>query len=76
MGGVFAVDAEKGTLTVRQRGGETITLALAADVPIVRNGQPAKLGDLQMRDMVMLILAPSGDNKSKVQRVMARAFSR
>lgn len=76
MGGVFAVDAEKRSLTVRQRGGDERTFELTADVPIVRNGQPARLSDLRMRDMVMLILAPSETGQRKVQRVMARSFSR
>jgi uncharacterized membrane protein YgcG len=74
MGGLFAVDADKRTLTIRQRSGGSITLQVGQDVTIVRNGQAATLADLQMRDMVMAV--SEGEGKARtVVRLMARSFS-
>jgi hypothetical protein len=73
MGGVMQVDAVQGKLTIRQRGGEPVTVIVDKSVPVVRNGQPASLADLQMRDMVMVMLAPAeGKGTRRVLRIMAR----
>ena len=71
MGGVKQVDVAKGMLTVLTRGGETISVAVDETVPVIRNGQEASLADLQMRDMVMVMMAP-GEQKQRVVRIMAR----
>lgn len=75
MGGVMQVNASQGTLVLRPRGaGEPITVAVDKSVPIMRNGQRVSLADLQMRDMVMIMLAPAdGKNKPRVLRIMARS---
>ena len=73
MGGVMQVDAVQGKLTIRPRGGEPVTVIVDKSVPVVRNGQPASLADLQMRDMVMVMLAPAeGKGIRRVLRIMAR----
>lgn len=76
MGGVFAVDLKQRTLTIRQRSGDSITLQLGQDVPIIRNGQPATLADLQMRDMVMAIITEGEGKNPTVVRLMTRTFGR
>ena len=73
MGGVMQVDAVQGKLTIRPRGGEPVTVIVDKSVPVVRNGQPASLADLQMRDMVMVMMAPAeGKGARRVLRIMAR----
>ena len=74
MGGVMQVDAAQGKLTIRPRGGQPITVIVDKSVPVVRNGQPASLADLRMRDMVMLMMAPAeGRGTQRVLRIMARS---
>ena len=69
------VDAKQGRLVVRPRGSaEPVTLLVDKTVPIIRNGQPASLSDLQMRDMVMIGIAPKdGENMPRALRIMARS---
>ena len=75
MGGVMQVDVKQGRLVVRPRGAaEPVTLLVDKAVPIMRNGQPASLSDLQMRDMVMISIAPKdGENMPRALRIMARS---
>ena len=75
MGGVVQVDAAQGRLVVRPRGAaEPVTLLVDKTVPIIRNGQPASLSDLQTRDMVMIGMGSGdGGKTSRVLRIMARS---
>tara|TARA_B100000809_G_scaffold189498_1_gene188032 strand:- start:398 stop:634 length:237 start_codon:yes stop_codon:yes gene_type:complete len=75
MGGVMKVDAKQGRLVIRPRGAaEPVTVLVDKAVTIIRNGQPASLSDLQMRDMVMISIAPkNGENMPRALRIMARS---
>ena len=74
MGGVMQVDAKQGRLVVRPRGAAgPVPLLVDKTEPIIRNGQPASLADLQMRDMVMISIAPKDEeNMPRALRIMAR----
>ena len=78
MGGLVKVDAVQRTLIIRPRdGGAPVSVTIDKSVPIIRNGQPVSLKDLQVRDMVMAFMEPTvGQKKSTVMRIIARSSGR
>ena len=84
MGMIEKVDVKQRLITALDRsGGGKKTVHVPAGVAIVRNGQAAKLSDLQPQDRVMLMLAeaPANDGKKPgpanktvtAKQVMARS---
>jgi hypothetical protein len=67
-GTLLAVDVDKRTLTVstfnRQTGKKELTYELAKEIEILRDGKPAKLGDLKQGNRITVQVSP--DQKTAV----------
>jgi hypothetical protein len=67
MGMIEKVDVKQRLITALDRsGGGKKTVHVPAGVAIIRNGQAAKLSDLQPQDRVMMVLTATPAKDSKV----------